>query len=484
MKLSIVILSILLTATAWADCRVRGGAGQRDVLFAVVSTAATCPLSVQELRRLLAEDGLAPVPALVANRGAHNPARGSFSIFESTRGASRLLGQRIAPEHLYFGHFTDLNAKKEVVLDQQSQPNKLLIEVIAYDFQKGLYNFYELVGTPAGPEWFFRGNTLNALEDNRLLKLGKRPQFGTHMRCSACHNSGGPIMKELSPPHNDWWTKARGLDFGANKPSAELQRYLSSFVDASEFSRNVFAGMKLLERRGLAANLSLKEKLRPLFCTTEINLRSDSRPLAAPASGMEIPAEVFVDPILAKAPALRLSKQAYLQGLGVLGSQFPETTLTDADHGFLAPVKGVANHLQITELIEHRVIDLEFALDVLSVDFKSPMFSQSRCELLSLVRESSDWKESFLVSLKVSSLKAAPELAAKLAVVNGAEHRKAALEYLRNKEASWQNPEAVLAELRVLNHLRASVFRDEISQNPKGQILEPGFRVIFPVFKR
>jgi len=107
-------------------------------------------------------------------------------------------------------------------------------------------------------------------------------------------------------------------------------------------------------------------------------------------------------------------------------------------------------------LIADRVIDEEFAVDVLSIDFKNPLFSQAP---------------------------EARELAVKLESENKQQHRLLAEAYLAQKQTSWKTQAAVISELKLLNALRLSVFKDEISKNPKGQILEPWFRVIFPVMR-
>jgi hypothetical protein len=44
------------------------------------------------------------------------------------------------------------------------------------------------------------------------------PIFGKQLRCSGCHISGGPIMKELTEPHDSWWRTTRPLPLGARKP--------------------------------------------------------------------------------------------------------------------------------------------------------------------------------------------------------------------------------------------------------------------------
>lgn len=474
-----LIFTLLYFLSAFGSCRVSNHENARqDLLLSILKTAKECPVKVQELKGELINDGIEAKPAMVANRGAHNPKYGSFSIFESVAGYSLALKKVIKPEHLFFGHFTTSKGGY-VELDQESANGKLIIEAMAYDFIKKVYNFYELVGTASGPQWFYRGDSFDAYADNKELKLKSNPAFGKRMRCSACHNSGGPIMKELKFPHNDWWTKRRGLTFGDNHLSQEIKTYMSELIDASEFSKSVVRGMKLLKNND---HLSLKEKLRPLFCATEINLESDINPLSSPATELEITSAVFINPLLARPRPLRMNKALYLKGLGKLGSKFPETNFLDAQHGFLAPVKAHTNHLQVLSLLKDGVVDKEFVFDVLSIDFKKPLFSKERCGLLKLVKDGAAWKEEFKESLMKSETASAKELFEKMQVQDAHIHKKAAQEYLKTKAQSWATEMGVVKELKKLNRLRLSVSEDEISSNPKGQILEPGFRVIFPEF--
>lgn len=483
LRFHFLLTLIFLTAcNSKAACiQGRSTSNRIDLLSMVVETASTCPKDVRELKALLNEDGVRTLPAFVANRGAHNPKGGSFSIFESVEGRSKGLNIKVGPELLYFGHFTGLTSQKEIQLDQESSPGKLLIEVIAFDLKKGVYNFYELVGTAGGPQWFYRGDSFDAYEDNKFLKTGQRSQFGGRMRCSACHNSGGPIMKEMAYPHNDWWTKRSGLPFGPNKLSGEMKQYLSQFIDASDFSKMVKSGIALVEKKRISRGRSLKEKLRPLFCSTEINLKSDVNPVSSPIGVIEVSSEVFVDPLLAPSGVLKMPKRLYLNALQTLRSNFPETNFQDAAHAFLAPVKSEVNQEQVKQLISERIIDEEFAVDVLSLDFTHPLFSKVRCDLLKLVPEITHWRDEFKMNLYALNTKASLELARNLEIQNKAELRKNAIGYVMNKESSWGNQKDVTNEILKLNALRLSVFTDDISKNPKGQILEPGFRVIFPV---
>jgi hypothetical protein len=476
--------TVLASANLQAYCHVKDSPNeQSDILYQLLKSSPGCPTDVVALKEIFEKEGLQALPSMVANRGHHNPSLGSFSIFESVEGHSSTLKMFVRPEHLYFGHFTSLSETREVILDQENTHNKLLIEAIAYDFKKGLFNFYELIGSISEqPQWFYRGDSLDALEDNKHLKISSNPQFGKKMRCSACHNSGGPIMKELEFPHNDWWTKKKGLPLGPNMASPPLKKYLTQFIDASDFSKNVQRGMKLLERNSNHNSRSLKEKLRPLFCTTEINLVSDTLPLSSPLNVIHVSSEIFINPLLQSAISLKMRKDFYIEALQKINSNFPETNLLDADHAFLAPVKSRINQLQVKNLIVSRVIDLEFTLDVLSIDYQNPLFSQKRCGLLKFLPDERNWFDLFKKNLNSAHSPSALELAKKLEIIDGPAHQKEAYNYLVRKQKGWTEQDPVLKEIILLNKLRLSVSKDDISKNPRGQIIEPGFRVVFPVF--
>lgn len=170
---------------------------KKDPLFALISSSPSCPETITAFRARLHQRGLTQQMSLVANRGRNNPRQGSFSVFTSLFGVMPE-GIRVDHGDFFIGYFTGL--KEGIIhLDQQAEPGKLLIEVIAWDSDAALYNFYELRGTDHGrTRWFYRGNSQDAYRDNRFLYRqipANEAHFGQRMRCSACHNSGGPIQK-------------------------------------------------------------------------------------------------------------------------------------------------------------------------------------------------------------------------------------------------------------------------------------------------
>jgi len=487
---------------AHAACIVLGPAGKpvhqfTDSLSIVLHAAKQCPKDVFELRELLLSSGLTFETALVANRGFHNPKLGSFSMFETATGTLKNQNFNVAQAELFFGHFTAPIDAETLSADQNTEASSLMIEAFAWDSKKEFYNFYELRGTGKGSQWFYRGDSADIIADNKFLHRQAdpdKPVFGTNLRCSACHAAGGPILKELDSPHNDWWEPNRGLDFGGRMPDQKLEEIFKTLVPAERLASSVLRGLKKLDRskpfQKFKSAFSFQERLRPLFCPVEVNFQSDHEAVNAKAKRLRVPAEFFAEQrllittIQGSGEGVKIDRALYDQALSTLKSRFPETDLPDADHSFLAPVKAKSDQIAVNKLIEEGTVDEEFVLDVLAVDFTNPVFSQARCELLKLIPNDAnpDWNKTLLENLHQSALPAAKELAENLndSKRHGAYHLKQAKAFIEQCTEKFQKLDNVIKLVQLLDQRRNEVKASEISKNPRGQILEPGFRVIFP----
>lgn len=481
-------LVLLPTGQARGACRIldnRGAeaSGLGDPFAAVFLREPTCPQNVLELRALLTQAGAQLKPTFVANRGFHNPGLGSFSLFEIVTGDLTSFSSRVEPGDLFFGHFTGV-AGQRLVLDQTQS---LMVEVIAWDVQKGMFNFYELIREERGPRWFYRGDSADIAADVSPLHRQDGPQFGAKLRCSGCHVAGGPIMKELAPPHNDWWRTDRRLPLGGRQPDAALVEILNRLVDASELASSVEAGVAKLNAsapfKALRMRASLQEKLRPLFCPMELNLASDTEPFESPTPSVGVPSAFLIDAMFLT-ETMPVSRSHYREALAKNQSRFPETTRADSDHAWLTPVKAHSDRLAIEALIRAGLIDEEFAADVLATDMPNPVFSAARCKLLRLVpaKEAPGWKDQFVQALHQRGGTAGAELLANVTQANRTLtfHKQRALALVARCRTTLTNADATANLYRLLSTRRQEAFDSPISSNPRGQILEPGFRVIFP----
>lgn len=492
MKTFLISLTLLWTAAdARAACRASLGDGApapvfADALSLTLNSAETCPTGVEAFKALMRARGLTTLPSMVANRGRHNPALGSFSFFERVVG--RLPGGRAVKDgEFFFGHFTEGDGAT-LRLAQEPAAGALLIELIAWDPGKGLFNFYELIGTGGSARWFYRGDSADIWADNSAVHLTPTPVFGTRLRCSACHASGGPILKEIEAPFNDWWTRTRPLPLGPNRPDVATATILNELRDVAEFAASVKTGIDFLQAEPRAAARraarSWPERLRPLFCENEINLASDLAPLEAAQGALRLPMAFVTHPFLAAEPVM-LPKSLYLGLLNKFGSRFPETNRVDADHGFLTPVRSHSDELALAELLQTGAVDEEFVADVLAVDFRRPLFSAGRCSLLKALPAvwTADWKSR--LSANLAALKTAPAAELRDFLTNPAKnlefHRQTARSYRARIALEAATPAGAEDLYIKMLWTRRELARSPISQNPRGRILEPGFRVIFPL---
>jgi hypothetical protein len=89
------------------------------------------------------------------------------------------------------------NVMLSVGFDPKQFPTPNFIEAMGWDETQGRFNYYKLAksGDDPGPTWRFRGSSAGA------SKLSLDERKGT---CMACHVTGGPVMKELELPWNNW----------------------------------------------------------------------------------------------------------------------------------------------------------------------------------------------------------------------------------------------------------------------------------------
>ncbi len=449
------------------NCTMRNSSGEvvqrkHDLLFSLITAGAVCPQNIIEVRGLLKSTGKPLASTMVANRGFHNPSAGSFSLFE-------VLGQA----EIFFGHFTALGTKNTLELDQRPKQRSLMAEFMAWDPSTEVYNFYELVGSASGPIWFYRGDSTDIWRDtDKLHRAGSEPSFGSRLRCSGCHVMGGPIMKEIEEPHDSWWRKARPLPLAGKIPATALSNIMQNLQEPGVLRSQVLVGVKKLMAGAAFKKLQMSSPqiaLRPLFCPMDVNLQAAPAPFEADKPVL-VPSAFFIDDRLLAGRELRLSKDLYVTALEQLGSSFPETDLLDADHPWNAPVKALSDKMAIDVLIARGMVSLSFVQKILAYDLTRPVFSQARCQLMQhLPAEwSMDWERKFWQKLAPVKLPA-------FDVKDGERFLARCLDNLKTRQGA-------LALLRYLGQSRLEIEASEISQNPLGAILEPGFRVIFPNF--
>jgi hypothetical protein len=480
----VLVLGVAFTTLCHAACPVQKLAtpAPKDPVARVLGAQDTCPRNPREFVDVLKRLGARVEPTLVNFVGFHNVNAGAFFFFEIASSAPTSAIE-IPRGDLLFGHFT--TATRDQLVSVES--GGLTIELIAWDPDKQFFNFYEL----RGGRWIYQGDSQDILDDIKQLHRqpsNSPPQFGAKLRCSGCHVNGGLLQKELAPPHNDWFVQDRPLPPVTLTPDAFVKGRLADVVDAGELTKLVTASARRLAdspgyRKVLAAH-TMQERLRPLFCPMEVNIESDVRPFDDKRPTLSLPAAFFVDPRLATA-AISIDRRHYDAALQMVGSSLPQTPgrRTDADHGWLTPVKAHSDIVAIDALIEQGIVDKEFAADVLAVDFTNPAFSKTRCGLLKLVPNDGgpDFVARFQSALRGASQPGAVELLNNLSdpARNAAFHEKQALAFLTSCQQRATDPNAVLDWFRLLAQRRVEIDASDISKNPQGRIIEDG-RIVFP----
>jgi hypothetical protein len=417
-----------------------------------------------------------------------------FMCFETYSGPGPG-GRKTEQDELFFGFFLGLEGKTLKVLPG-------FVELIAWDRTKKLYNFYELIDG----KWHYRGDSRDVLDDVAGINVeAKAPQFGKRLRCSGCHTLGGPIMKELDGPHNDWWTQKHRLptapwQLQAGKDQGDPRQLaahlFATATDASNLSLQVRNGInRLLGGGALLRGRSLEEQLRSLFSTMEMNLVSDTAPFKeqmARGEAIEVPQGFFVDARLAgKGPAVKVDAKRYREALAAAGARFPPEVgeqPSEARHAFLVPGRSFIDNRVLDDLIARGLLDEELVADVLAVDLATPVFSRARAKLIrhvpSQAKDSRELREGLIQKLRQAGAgdPAAQELLANLTDPRrtAALHRKAAQSYLSVCAKAAGDPNAVMDWLKLASQRRAEILAAETARNPRGNILERGFRLVFP----
>ncbi len=262
------------------------------------------------------------------------------------------------------------------------------VEVVAFDKARGVFNFY----VNEGGKWNFHGDSIDMLEG---------PQEEGKRRCAGCHPAGGLVMKELESPWVHWegdTTTPGAADFvtkhanalGRKGTGIDLESVVRSGNDAWQGKR-----LENLKKAGL------KEVLKPLFCTVEINLRSgtsSASPVSNDSGGSElsrVPGDFLVDQegfgtfesVPVDAADYRAQVTANGQKIASGGRQLRDKDgkpAMDTVFDFTFPKRAIVDSEYVQKLIADGIIDEDFAKDVLLVDFTRPIFSTDRCELLEL----------------------------------------------------------------------------------------------------
>jgi hypothetical protein len=261
------------------------------------------------------------------------------------------------------------------------------IEIIALDEARGVFNYYVI----ENGKWNYHGDSNDML--NGPADDGKR-------RCAGCHVGGGLVMKELESPWMHW--EGDTTTPGAAELVKKHEALFGSKSTGIELESVVRAGNAVWNKARLATmkKRPVKELLRPLFCTVEINLHNgttSTTPVSNEAGSFgdltRVPSDFLVDAALGffSAPAIDAADyraQVAANGQRIVGAG--DVQLRDKDgkpaldtvFDFAFPKRAIIDATFVDELVGAGILDGDLVKDVLAIDFTRPIFSDDRCGLL------------------------------------------------------------------------------------------------------
>ena len=293
------------------------------------------------------------------------------------------------------------------------------IEAWGWDNKRSRYNYYRLDKEGGTVSWKFRGSSIDA---------DKLTQTQRNKTCMACHLNGGPVMKELPFPWNNWnsfqsqslylrpggaghWTIAEGSHL-ATLEGAESMETDFILPALKQFNGRRIDQLTKKNADGTASILDGKRALRSLFETTEFNaISSDAfsglHPFQGSAPGLPSGVVKVPDTFFLNANLFAGGKVTQYQGLGidqardfasVLVVQPAEyrklvndaatklnNTLGDSSFAWFVPEASHSDNHMVDRLIINGVITQQFAAAVLAVDVENPVFSLKTPALLQFI---------------------------------------------------------------------------------------------------
>lgn len=283
------------------------------------------------------------------------------------------------------------------------------LQVIAFDPQKKLFNYFQYVstndlgvGSDNTQTWSWAGDSSYARKPNTVGN-----------GCFDCHLNGGLNMKELTAPWNNWNSNFATISAANIPPAVAQDPIYTSLSSANQLQINFQSAMFNLTMNQVSSSISgstasnVSELLRRLIVTTTVNFQA-SQVTSASQNDVSVPADFFLNnsvfqgntamsyqsPLNLKytLPNLTISRanyNAFLQSQNVnlvnvakLDGPPDYTQPGATNFAFFMPGPAFEDLQAIKQLIQRNVISAQFAGAVLMVDFQNPIFSPGRSSLM------------------------------------------------------------------------------------------------------
>lgn len=343
-----------------------------DPMAKLILTTEGCPLTVSQL----AEKLRGADTNNCADQGAGKPATGV---------TTRVIGEG-AQESGQAGSYRTVTARDcdgrppfGLLMSGTANANGVgqkFLEVITQDKTTGVFDYY----SQENGRWTFFGTSADFVSSGYSCKGGQcTPKIASQTRCAGCHPGGGLNMKELHSPWVFWDVGALPGAPEAIAKSPDVLGSRGSGVDLEEqrVSPGNLAWVK--KRVAILKAKGTQEVLRPLFCTVDMNLQTSG----SPKEGLTgVPGDFFVDRSF-RAGQVTVDNAEYKTQLASSGASLPGGG-KDTPFAFIYPERSAQDIFYQAELVTQGVVDTDFVMDVLHVDFTRPAYSTARCDLLKL----------------------------------------------------------------------------------------------------
>lgn len=310
------------------------------------------------------------------------------------------------------------NIMLAVTLSPDSFPMEERIEAWGWDDSRGRYNYYVLDRTTsaaARPSWQFVTSSAD------LAKPENQRGF-----CLQCHLDGGPIMKELKFPWNNWHSNQSRAHY-LEKTTPANQRWevaenphLKNLAGAEELEKSLISAIRNFNGRQLASVLDAggkvddaKKILAPIFRPTTFNLLSASQKSGlhlsdktGPSRDIVVPAPFFLNsPIIGgqsgppKYDGLGIEEAKEFGSMASITKKEYEDLIArhkirlgglpgDTEFAWLVPEVSHSDNDWIDTLLKKGIVNKAFVAAVLAIDLENPFDSKTRAALLKFVPDS------------------------------------------------------------------------------------------------
>ena len=330
------------------------------------------------------------------------------------------------------------------------------MEAMGFDSARKVYVYYHLVSG----KWEQAGS-------GAMVPLDTVPGREDAMACQRCHSTGAPLMKEL---HDSWanWQSSWDSFKSPNITDPLFGVLFNRKIRADILEPIIIAGTKgsaigRVDRAVTAKQTGLM--LKQAMCEVgEPNLvgaheRSNVRfgdivtqtsmlpsaillnqIFAAPFAGTGRAFKGFEGNLQMNLPDLGQARSvgaAYVAAARKLGVSIGDMAgLNDAKFAWFGPEKSYADLAVVMELLARNLVDKDILADAMMVDFTTPMFSKSRCELADTIpanfANAEELRTAWIANLAGSTLRGAAGLKGRLEKKGDfTDHEKTINDYLK-----------------------------------------------------